>query len=229
MSESEWSEDEGEAPIEEPSPGLSVRRAVLGGIAGVALLVGPVALSRVVVPNDEADVEAADGEDDGLFSELGSNAAAAEELSRERLNDALAAQDQTVEEKPKAETTSTTEATTTTTTTAPPATDPPSTEAPAPPPEETPPTDGGGGLGDPYYIPSWDKLAGCEAGGNWAINTGNGYYGGLQFSLQSWQAVGGTGYPHEASRETQIAMGQRLWEQQGWGAWPACTASFGWR
>jgi hypothetical protein len=230
MSESEWNEDDGEGPIEQPPTGLSVRRAVLGGVTGVALLVGPVALSQAFMPTNDADVEAADGELDTLFSELGSSAEAADELSQKRLNEALAAQDQTVEEKPKAETTSTTEATTTTTTTttAPPATDPPTSEAP-PPTEETPPTEGGGGLGDPYYIPSWDKLAECEAGGNWSINTGNGYYGGLQFSLQSWQAVGGTGYPHENSRETQIAMGQRLWEQQGWGAWPACTASFGWR
>ena len=75
----------------------------------------------------------------------------------------------------------------------------------------------------------WDRLAQCESGGNWSINTGNGYYGGLQFSLSSWQAVGGSGYPHEASRETQITMAIRLWEAQGWSAWPACTAELGWR
>ena len=75
----------------------------------------------------------------------------------------------------------------------------------------------------------WDALAGCEAGGNWGINTGNGYYGGLQFSLSSWRAVGGTGYPHEASRETQIAMGERLRAAQGWGAWPACSRRLGLR
>ena len=68
-----------------------------------------------------------------------------------------------------------------------------------------------------------------EAGGNWGINTGNGYYGGLQFSLSSWRAVGGTGYPHEASRETQIAMGERLRAAQGWGAWPACSRRLGLR
>lgn len=73
----------------------------------------------------------------------------------------------------------------------------------------------------------WDRLAACEAGGNWAINTGNGYYGGLQFTLSSWRAAGGSGYPHEASREEQIARGVQLQSMQGWGAWPACTAKLG--
>lgn len=73
----------------------------------------------------------------------------------------------------------------------------------------------------------WDRLAQCEAGGNWAINTGSGYYGGLQFTLSSWRAVGGAGYPNEASREEQIARGQMLQARQGWGAWPACTAKLG--
>lgn len=75
----------------------------------------------------------------------------------------------------------------------------------------------------------WDRLAQCEAGGNWAINTGNGYYGGLQFTLSSWRAVGGTGYPHQASREEQIARGKMLLARQGWGAWPACTSKLGLR
>ena len=75
----------------------------------------------------------------------------------------------------------------------------------------------------------WDRLAQCESGGNWAINTGNGYYGGLQFSLSSWRGVGGTGYPHEASRETQIAMGERLRANGGWGHWPACSRKLGLR
>ncbi len=73
----------------------------------------------------------------------------------------------------------------------------------------------------------WTQLANCESGGNWAANTGNGYYGGLQFSLSSWRAVGGSGYPHEASASTQIEMGQRLQASQGWGAWPACAAELG--
>ena len=75
----------------------------------------------------------------------------------------------------------------------------------------------------------WDSLAQCESGGNWAINTGNGYYGGLQFSLSSWRGVGGVGYPHEASRETQIAMGERLKGSGGWGHWPACSRKLGLR
>ncbi|MET0980091.1 MAG: transglycosylase family protein [Candidatus Saccharimonadales bacterium] len=75
----------------------------------------------------------------------------------------------------------------------------------------------------------WDQLAGCEAGGNWAINTGNGYYGGLQFTISSWQAVGGSGLPSDASREEQIQRGEMLLAKQGWGAWPACTAKLGLR
>ncbi len=74
----------------------------------------------------------------------------------------------------------------------------------------------------------WDRLAQCESGGNWAINTGNGYYGGLQFSLGTWQAYGGTGLPSQASRETQIAIATKLRDASGgYGAWPACAASLG--
>lgn len=75
----------------------------------------------------------------------------------------------------------------------------------------------------------WDALAQCESGGNWFINTGNGYYGGLQFSLASWESVGGTGYPHEHPAATQIEMGRRLQARQGWGAWPACSRKLGLR
>ena len=74
----------------------------------------------------------------------------------------------------------------------------------------------------------WDALAQCESGGNWAINTGNGYYGGLQFNLGTWQAYGGTGLPSQASRETQIAVATRLRDATGgYGSWPACAASLG--
>ncbi|GEM_PF-561692 len=73
----------------------------------------------------------------------------------------------------------------------------------------------------------WDNLAACESGGNWAINTGNGFYGGLQFTLASWQAAGGTGMPNEASREEQINRGQILQARGGWGNWPACSAKLG--
>lgn len=75
----------------------------------------------------------------------------------------------------------------------------------------------------------WDNLAQCESGGNWAINTGNGFYGGLQFTLSSWQAVGGSGLPSDASREEQIMRAEQLLAIQGWGAWPACTSKLGLR
>ena len=69
----------------------------------------------------------------------------------------------------------------------------------------------------------FDRIAQCESGGNWSINTGNGYYGGLQFNAQTWRAYGGTGLPHQHSRETQIAVAQRLVAAQGgYGAWPHC-------
>jgi hypothetical protein len=75
----------------------------------------------------------------------------------------------------------------------------------------------------------WDQLAQCESGGDWSIATGNGFFGGLQFTLSSWQAVGGQGMPNHASREEQIARGQALQAIQGWGAWPACSAKLGLR
>ncbi len=75
----------------------------------------------------------------------------------------------------------------------------------------------------------WDQLAQCESGGNWSINTGNGYYGGLQFSQSSWTAAGGTGSPQNASREQQIAVATTLQSMQGWGAWPSCSAKLGLR
>jgi len=106
------------------------------------------------------------------------------------------------------------------TTTTPPTTAPPVTAPPAPVAAPAPAVSNGS---------VWDALARCEAGGNWAINTGNGYYGGLQFSAGSWHAVGGSGLPNQASRETQIAMGERLRARQGWGAWPACSRKLGLR
>lgn len=75
----------------------------------------------------------------------------------------------------------------------------------------------------------WDRIAQCESGGNWSINTGNGYYGGLQFTPGSWRAAGGSGLPHQASREEQIERGKILQSKQGWGAWPACTRKLGLR
>jgi uncharacterized protein YabE (DUF348 family) len=74
----------------------------------------------------------------------------------------------------------------------------------------------------------WDSLAQCESGGNWAINTGNGYYGGLQFNLGTWQSYGGSGLPSSASRETQIAIATKVRDASGgYGAWPGCAASLG--
>ncbi len=74
----------------------------------------------------------------------------------------------------------------------------------------------------------WDQLAACESGGNWAINTGNGYYGGLQFSLSTWRGYGGPGYPHQQSRETQIAIAEKVRAATGgYGSWPHCSQSLG--
>ena len=78
----------------------------------------------------------------------------------------------------------------------------------------------------------WDSLAQCEAGGNWAINTGNGFSGGLQFTPSTWLAYGGGQYApqaHLATREQQIAVASKVQAGQGWGAWPACTAKLGLR
>ncbi len=75
----------------------------------------------------------------------------------------------------------------------------------------------------------WDRVAECESNGDWSINTGNGFYGGLQFTLDSWQWVGGSGYPHEASKQEQINRAEILLERQGWDAWPACADQLGLR
>ena len=73
----------------------------------------------------------------------------------------------------------------------------------------------------------WDRVAECESGGDWSINTGNGYYGGLQFSLQTWKAFGGEGMPHEASKQEQISVAQKTLAEQGSGAWPTCGEKAG--
>ena len=74
---------------------------------------------------------------------------------------------------------------------------------------------------------TWDALAQCESGGNWAINTGNGFSGGLQFTPSTWAAYGGTGSASDASREQQIAVAEQVQAAQGWGAWPSCAAQLG--
>jgi resuscitation-promoting factor RpfA len=76
---------------------------------------------------------------------------------------------------------------------------------------------------------AWDKLAQCESGGNWSINSGNGYYGGIQFNATTWHAFGGEGLPHQASRSEQIAVAERTLAAQGWNAWPACSRKMGLR
>lgn len=76
----------------------------------------------------------------------------------------------------------------------------------------------------------WDRLAQCEAGGNWHINTGNGFHGGLQFSPSTWNAYGGqkyAPYAYQATREQQIAVAEKVLAAQGWGAWPSCSAQLG--
>ena len=76
---------------------------------------------------------------------------------------------------------------------------------------------------------TWERLAQCESNGRWDTNTGNGYYGGLQFLPSSWELVGGRGMPHEADRFTQLRMAQRLLDVQGWDAWPECSRRLGLR
>src|SRR5947209_4235945 len=77
---------------------------------------------------------------------------------------------------------------------------------------------------------TWDRIAACESGGNWHINTGNGFSGGLQFTASTWRAFGGSAYASSAylaSRGAQIAVAERVLASQGWGAWPACSAKLG--
>jgi hypothetical protein len=92
---------------------------------------------------------------------------------------------------------------------------------------------------EPNYDPGdgsrWDRLAQCEAGGNWATNTGNGFGGGLQFmhqrSYSTWLSFGGgefAPHPWEASREQQIVVAERVLASSGWTAWPGCSRRFGW-
>ncbi|MFJ8822257.1 transglycosylase family protein [Streptomyces sp. NPDC102467] len=76
----------------------------------------------------------------------------------------------------------------------------------------------------------WDRIARCESGGNWHINTGNGYYGGLQFSAGTWRAYGGGSYASTADRASkgqQIAVAAKVLRAQGWGAWPVCSGRAG--
>ena len=77
---------------------------------------------------------------------------------------------------------------------------------------------------------TWDAVARCESGGNWSINTGNGFYGGLQFTSSTWAAFGGHAYAanaHQASKAQQIAVAEKVLAAQGPGAWPVCSVKAG--
>lgn len=74
---------------------------------------------------------------------------------------------------------------------------------------------------------NWDAIAQCESGGNWSANTGNGFYGGLQFKPSTWAANGGVGNPADATREEQIAVAENVRNSQGMGAWPECGSGTG--
>ncbi len=76
----------------------------------------------------------------------------------------------------------------------------------------------------------WDQVANCESGGNWSTNTGNGFHGGLQFTSSTWRSFGGTQFAptaHQATREEQIAIAEKVLTGQGWGAWPVCSRKAG--
>ena len=75
----------------------------------------------------------------------------------------------------------------------------------------------------------FDRLAQCESGGRWNLNSGNGYYGGLQFSAGTWQSHGGTGLPSDHTRAEQITVGRTQWRESGWRAWPSCSRQLGLR
>jgi hypothetical protein len=211
------------SPDDDSTTGRTARRAVIGSLAGIALLVGPVVLANVIVPGDEDtrdQVEAAGASDTSLVA-LRQNAskldtARAAGLASLRTTTTPPPPTTTTTAPPPTTTTSTTEAPTTTTTEA-----PPPVETPAPPST-------GGGFGDPGDYATWDALAQCESGGRWDYSAGP-YYGGLQFSAETWHSVGGTGMPYEHSRETQIHFGQILQARSGWGQWPHCSAELGLR
>jgi uncharacterized protein YabE (DUF348 family) len=107
--------------------------------------------------------------------------------------------------------------------------DRPAPPAPAPAPAPAPPSSGGGASPPPNTSGlNWDAVAQCESGGNWHINTGNGFYGGLQFDSSTWLANGGGAYAPRAdlaSREQQIAVANKLFAARGSAPWPVCGAN----
>ena len=87
-----------------------------------------------------------------------------------------------------------------------------------------------GGTADAATSHTWNRLAECESGGNWHINTGNDYYGGVQFSASTWRSFGGGKYAERADLATrieQIDIAEKVLRVQGWGAWPACSQKLG--
>lgn len=92
------------------------------------------------------------------------------------------------------------------------------TATPTPSPEPVP-------TANPQDGSVWDRLAECETHGNWGIDTGNGYFGGLQFSQGAWESVGGSGNPASASKDEQIMRGKMLQERRGWNPWGGCSKS----
>ena len=83
---------------------------------------------------------------------------------------------------------------------------------------------------DAATLRTWDRLANCESGGNWHSNTGNGFYGGLQFSSSTWAGYGGHRYARQASgasRIQQVRIAEKVKRAQGWGAWPVCSRKIG--
>lgn len=76
-------------------------------------------------------------------------------------------------------------------------------------------------------VAQWEALADCESGSDWSLNTGNGYYGGLQIAQETWNGVGGTGLPSNTTREEQIMRSEDIHELQGWEAWPSCSRQLG--
>jgi resuscitation-promoting factor RpfE len=105
---------------------------------------------------------------------------------------------------------------------------PPAPDAPPPPapagfdPNVPPPPGPDAPPVHKAYSVNWDAIAQCESGGNWAISTGNGYSGGLQFTMGTWHANGGSGSPASASREEQIRVAENVLHSQGIHAWPVC-------
>ena len=223
-------------PSTDSSP-RSARRALLTGVAALSAIAAPVVLVAATAGGASTPIES------GRFARsvhtqdaspavrfIDSAGAVTRSAGSDLVNGEIAALrgivPNGVAAAPPAAPTTTAPAPTTTVAPRPAA--PATVAAPAPAPAPAPATSGSA-YGDPADPATWDRLAKCEAGGNWAINTGNGYYGGLQFSASSWRGVGGTGLPHQNSREVQIEMGQRLQARSGWGQWPACTRKLGYR